>query len=100
MLPAIRRNPTGVFMNAARRFGDVVYFKIGPRRGYLITSPATFDMFFRINARNYRKSPLYNKLRTVLGNGLLTSEGDFGCANAVSHSPHSTDSESQRWPVS
>ena len=34
-------------------------------------------MFFRINARNYRKSPLYNKLRTVLGNGLLTSEGDF-----------------------
>jgi cytochrome P450 len=34
-------------------------------------------MFFRINARNYRKSPLYNKLRTVLGNGLLTSEGGF-----------------------
>jgi hypothetical protein len=55
MLPAIRRNPTGVFMNAARRFGDVVYFKIGPRRGYLITSPATFDMVFGINARNYRR---------------------------------------------
>jgi hypothetical protein len=40
MLPAIRRNPTGVFMNAARRFGDVVYFKIGPRRGYLMTTPS------------------------------------------------------------
>ena len=27
MLPAVRRDPTGVFMRAARRFGDVVYFK-------------------------------------------------------------------------
>ncbi len=40
MLPAVRRNPTGVFVDAARRYGDVVYFKIGPRRGFLITNPA------------------------------------------------------------
>ena len=77
MLSAVRRNPTGVFMNAARRFGDVVYFKIGPRRGYLITNPSDVRHVLQDNARNYRKSPLYDKLRTVLGNGLLTSEGDF-----------------------
>jgi cytochrome P450 len=29
------------------------------------------------NAANYRKSPLYDKLRVSLGNGLLTSEGAF-----------------------
>ena len=77
MLPAIRRNPTAVFMTAARRFGDVVYLKIGSRRGYLITNPADVRHVLQDNARNYHKSPLYAKLRMSLGNGLLTSEDDF-----------------------
>ena len=77
MLLSVRRNPTAVFMSAARRFGDVVYLKIGPRRGYLITNPADVRHVLQDNARNYHKSPLYNKLRTVLGNGLLTSEDEF-----------------------
>ena len=77
MLPAVRRDPTGVFMRAARRFGDVVYFKIGPRRGYLITNPADVRHVLQDNARNYHKSPLYQKLRMSIGNGLLTSEDDF-----------------------
>jgi cytochrome P450 len=77
MLPAVRRDPIGVFSRAARRFGDVVYFKIGPRRGYLITSPADIRHVLQDNARNYHKSPLYQKLRTSIGNGLLTSEDGF-----------------------
>src|SRR5262245_65621579 len=77
MLPAVRRNPTAVFIAAARRFGDVVHLKIGPRNGYLITNPADVRHVLQDNARNYHKSPLYDKLRTVLGNGLLTSEDDF-----------------------
>jgi cytochrome P450 len=77
MMLAIRRDPTGVFTRAARRFGDVVYFKIGPRRGYLITNPADIRHVLQDNARNYHKSPLYQKLRMTLGNGLLTSEDGF-----------------------
>ena len=77
VLPAVRRNPTAVFMSAARRFGDVVYLKIGPRRGYLITNPADVRHVLQDNARNYHKSPLYDKLRVLLGNGLLTSEDEF-----------------------
>ena len=77
VLPAVRRNPTAVFMSAARRFGDVVYFKIGPRRGYLITNPSDVRHVLQDNARNYHKSPLYDKLRLSLGNGLLTSEDEF-----------------------
>jgi cytochrome P450 len=77
MLPAVRRDPAGVFMRAAQRFGEVVYFKIGPRRGYLITNPADVRHVLQDNARNYHKSPLYEKLKSTLGNGLLTSEGEF-----------------------
>ncbi len=77
VLPAVRRNPTGAFLDAAQRFGEVVYFRIGPRRGYLITNPADVRHVLQDNARNYHKSPLYDKLRMSLGNGLLTSDGDF-----------------------
>jgi cytochrome P450 len=64
-------------MDAARRFGEVAYLKIGPRRGYLLTNPADVRHVLQDNAANYRKSPLYDKLRLSLGNGLLTSEGAF-----------------------
>jgi cytochrome P450 len=77
MLPAIRRDPVGVFMRGALRFGDVVYYKIGPRRGYLLTNPDDVRHVLQDNARNYHKSPLYDKLRLFLGNGLLTSEDDL-----------------------
>ena len=77
MLPAVRRNPTQVFLDAARRYGEVAYFKIGPRHGYLVTNPADIRHVLQDNARNYRKSPLYDRLRVVFGNGLLTSEGEF-----------------------
>jgi cytochrome P450 len=77
MLPALRRNPLPVFTDTARRFGDVAFLKIGSRRGYLITNPSDIRHVLQDNARNYRKSPLYEKLRTSLGDGLLTSEGAF-----------------------
>ena len=73
----MRRDPIAVFMSAARRFGDVAYLKIGPRRGFLITNPADVRHVLQDNARNYHKSPLYDKLRTAIGNGLLTSEDEF-----------------------
>src|SRR5262245_55990842 len=73
----VRRDPSGVFMRAALRFGDVVHFKIGPRQGFLVTNPADVRHVLQDNARNYHKSPLYQKLRMFLGNGLLTSEGEF-----------------------
>src|SRR5215467_7195288 len=77
MLPAIKRDPLGVFMDAAQRFGEIVQIRIGPRRGFLITNPADIRHVLQDNAGNYHKSPLYDKLRVVLGNGLLTSEDDF-----------------------
>jgi cytochrome P450 len=77
MLPAIRRDPVVAFADAARRYGRIVHFKIGPRRGYLLNDPDDVRHVLQDNARNYHKSPLYDKLRTVIGNGLLTSEDEF-----------------------
>src|SRR5688572_5841867 len=77
MLTAMRRDATGVFLDAARQFGDVAYLKILSRRGFLITNPRDVRHVLQDNARNYHKSPLYQKLRISIGDGLLTSEDDF-----------------------
>jgi cytochrome P450 len=77
MLFAVRRNTTGLFLECARRFGDVTYLKILNRRGFLITNPRDVRHVLQDNARNYHKSPLYKKLQIFFGNGLLTSEDDF-----------------------
>jgi cytochrome P450 len=77
MLPAVKRDTTGVFVDTARRFGAVAYMKFGPRHGFLLNDPADVRHVLQDNARNYIKSPLYTKLRMFLGNGLLTSDGDF-----------------------
>jgi cytochrome P450 len=100
MLPAVRRDPTGVFLDSARRFGDVVHFKIGPRHGFLINAPADIRHVLQDNARNYQKSPLYDKLRIFLGNGLLTSEGEFWLRQRRIASPPFIAIGSRNWPAS
>src|SRR3989442_11428056 len=77
MIPALKRDPIGVYRDAARQFGDVSYFEIANRRGYLATSPDDVKHVLQDNARNYKKSPLYEKLKVVVGEGLVTSEGAF-----------------------
>ena len=77
VLPQLRSNPIRTFLNAADRYGDIVHLKAGPYHGYLLTDPAAIRHVLQDNARNYHKSPLYERLRDGLGNGLLTSEDSF-----------------------
>ena len=77
VLPYLRSNPIGTFLDAADRYGDIVHLKAGPYHGFLISSPADIKHVLQDNARNYHKSPLYQRLKDSLGNGLLTSEDAF-----------------------
>ena len=77
MMPALRRDPTAVFTDAARSYGDIAHLRIGPQQGYLLTHPDDIRHVLQDNARNYHKSPLYDKLRGSLGNGLVTSEDAY-----------------------
>jgi cytochrome P450 len=65
------------FLDAADRYGDMVHLKAGPYHGFLLSDPADIKHVLQDNARNYHKSPLYERLRDSLGNGLLTSEDSF-----------------------
>jgi cytochrome P450 len=74
VLPQLRSDPLGTFLDAANRYGDIVHLKAGPYSGFLLSDPADIKHVLQDNARNYHKSPLYARLRDSLGNGLLTSE--------------------------
>ena len=77
MLPRLRSDPIGVFLEAADRYGDLVHLKAGPYHGYLLSNPADIKHVLQDNYRNYHKSPLYERLKDGIGEGLLTSEDSF-----------------------
>ena len=77
VLPRLRTDALRTFVDAAARYGDLVHMKVGPYHGFLALDPADVRHVLQDNARNYHKSPVYERLRDGVGNGLLTSEDAF-----------------------
>ncbi|HEY2728717.1 MAG TPA: cytochrome P450 [Polyangia bacterium] len=77
-LPELRRDSFEFLIGLAREHGDVVRFRVGPVIVHLVTDPGGVQHVLQDNNRNYGKQTRgFQKLRLVLGQGLLTSEGDF-----------------------
>jgi len=78
VLPALRRDPIQLFLDAWRAYGDVVRLPLaGGRHGYLLAHPDHVRHVLQENHANYRKDPRSNeKLKETLGEGLLTAEGE------------------------
>jgi len=69
------RNPIGVLRNAAKRWGDVCYVDGGRYRLYVVSHPDYINEVLVTNHKSFAKgSP---RTKRVLGEGLLTSDGDF-----------------------
>jgi cytochrome P450 len=65
------------FLSEMARKGDVVSFKVGWRLFHLVASPEGVQRVLVDNYPNYTKETRgQDLLRTVLGDGLVTSEGD------------------------
>lgn len=77
-LPAVRRDPIGLFLNSAQTYGDIVRLRFGNRTGHLLRHPDDVKHVLQDNFRNYGKQTRgFDALRELLGQGLLTAEGDF-----------------------
>src|SRR5688572_14894393 len=74
---AFQRDPFTLFTEATRTYGDVVGINIGPMKSVVLSHPEHVKHVLVDHARNYRKSVVMERLKVMLGNGLLTSEGDF-----------------------
>ncbi|OJH36348.1 cytochrome P450 [Cystobacter ferrugineus] len=76
-LPERRADPLTLFLRGRERYGDVVRYPMGPLLMYQLSHPDDVKRVLVDNAQNYQKTALMQRLRPVLGEGLLLSEGDF-----------------------
>jgi len=76
-LMQFRRNPLGFLIDAASKYGDIVYLKFGPQDIFLFNNPDFIKDVLVTNNKNFVKSRGLEMAKKFLGEGLLTSEGEF-----------------------
>jgi cytochrome P450 len=76
-LLAFRRDMIGFLERTARVHGDVAYFTLGPQPVYLLSHPDDIkDVLITYN-KSFVKGRGLQRAKRLLGEGLLTSEGEF-----------------------
>ena len=77
-IPAFRSNPLGFLKRTADQYGGIAYFRLGPQDVFLINEPEYIREILVTNQNNFTKSRALQRARVLLGQGLLTSEGEVG----------------------
>jgi cytochrome P450 len=75
-MPLASRDPLTTFLNWAREFGDIFYYRAIWLHVYFLNHPDLIEAVLVGNARNVQKDRVVRNSRWFLGEGLLTSEGD------------------------
>jgi cytochrome P450 len=74
-------DPIKTLSTISQKYGDISYFKLGPKQHvqhvYLINNPDYIEKVLIYDHRNFKKGPRLQAAKAVLGEGLVTSEGDF-----------------------
>lgn len=72
-----RRDPLNFLLTVAREHGDVIHLRFGPQSVFLVNNPDHIRDVLVTNNRNFIKSRGLQMAKRFLGEGLLTSEGEF-----------------------
>lgn len=70
-----RRQPTE-FLGKLALLGDVTFFRMGKQLGYFVNHPDMVRDLFVVNAAKFKKGRALQRAKRLLGEGLLTSEGE------------------------
>jgi Cytochrome P450 len=65
------------FQSLAKRHGDISRFRIGPQETFFLNHPDLIKDVLVTNHANFEKGLVLKRAKRLLGDGLLTSEGDF-----------------------
>jgi cytochrome P450 len=76
-LMGFRRDPLNFLLTTTQEYGDIVHLKFGPQDIFLVNRPETIRDVLVTNNRNFTKSRGLEMAKKFLGEGLLTSEGEF-----------------------
>ncbi len=75
VLPYLRRDPIGFFIETSQQLGDAVELNLAWNTGLLVTGPALIKYVLQDNRANYPKSRYLEVLRPLVGDGLFLAEG-------------------------
>jgi cytochrome P450 len=74
---SLRRDRIGFLTRLAREYGDLAYFKLGPQPVFLLNHPDYIRDVLITHNKNFMKGEGLQRAKRLLGEGLLTSEGEF-----------------------
>jgi cytochrome P450 len=70
-----RRDPLRFFTETQRAYGDVARFTFGPQEVFLVSHPDMIEDVLVTSAKKFQKGVALQRAKRLLGEGLLTSEG-------------------------
>jgi cytochrome P450 len=76
-LPAFSKDTLGFVTYCAREHGDFVPLRLGPTRAIVLSHPDLVEEVLVTRNHDFRKNDGALRLRSLLGNGLVLSEGNF-----------------------
>lgn len=77
LLFAFRSDPLPFIKRMTAEFGNNVYFKAGNRRIYFLNTPESAQDILVTHQNSFQKGLGLRRTKNLLGEGLLTSEGDL-----------------------
>jgi cytochrome P450 len=77
VLQEFRKNAPEVLLKAAREHGDIARLRLGPQHIYTVSNPEWIRDILVTHQSNFIKSRMLERAKVLLGEGLLTSEGEF-----------------------
>ncbi len=76
-LGLLLRDPLAGYLSLSARYGDAIRVPIGPRQSlFLLSRPEHAEHVLATGQDNYVKAFTYRPLRVLIGDGLLTAEGE------------------------
>ena len=72
-----RRDSLGYLQSAAAEHGDVVYLRFGPQEVFFLAHPDHVRDVLVTHHQSFMKGRALQRAKRLLGEGLLTSEGEF-----------------------
>lgn len=70
-----RRDPLTFFTETQRTYGDFAGFSFGPQQVFLVSHPLWIEDVLVTSAKKFTKGVALQRAKRLLGDGLLTSEG-------------------------
>ena len=71
------RDPLEFFSTITREYGDVAYLRLASEQLFVVSDPAVIKDVLVTHNQNFHKSRGLEKIKILLGEGLLTSEDEF-----------------------